>query len=279
MIELFGRERQVRPDSATEKGASSLALGTEAYESLDCERVRRERCLASVDRRVVVDSGDAHAGEEKLRLMSHRLHHIRQSRRLRTLVVSSGVPEEGKTVVAVNLALTLANSQDRVLLIDGDMRRPTTQGMFGLELGAGLSACLSEERSLTESVRRLEPSGLYYLDAGKPVANPVELLQKPRFVDVLKTCSAHFEWVIIDTPPVIPFADAHFIASVSDAVVLVARAGITRPEEFERAVRSMKGAYLAGTVLNGYNEPEERSYYAHYVREGSGVKRRREGKE
>ncbi|MGH9668237.1 MAG: hypothetical protein ACRD9L_27770, partial [Bryobacteraceae bacterium] len=128
-------------------------------------------------------------------------------------------------------------------------------------------------------LRRLEPSGLYCLDAGPSVGNPVELLQKPPFLELLKTCAANFDWVIVDTPPVIPFADAHFIASLSDAVLLVARAGFTRPAEFERAVKSLKGAYVAGTVLNGYDEPEERSYYAHYNRERSGEKEKREGKE
>jgi capsular exopolysaccharide synthesis family protein len=249
-----------------------MAMGTEAPVSLGLERARRERCLPQIERRVVVDSGETHPGEEKLRHLSHRLHHLRQARRLRTLVVTSGVPEEGKTVVATNLALTLANADSRVLLIDGDMRRPSIQSMLGVELGPGLSGCIAGNADPADCLRRLEPSGLYFLDAGGPVANPVELVQKAQFQELLKICAANFDWVIIDTPPVIPFADAHFIASVSDAVLLVARAGVTRPAEFERAVRSLKGAYVAGTVLNSYDEPEERSYYAHYGREGRGVK-------
>lgn len=277
MIELFGKERLGRTDSAG-KTMSSIAMAPTAASPLNMEYARRERCLPAIERRIVVNSGEPHPGEEKLRLLSHRLHHLRQSRRLRTLVVTSGVPEEGKTVVAANLALTLANSDSRVLLIDGDMRRPSAQKMLGIELGAGLSGCIGETVTLTEGIRRLEPSGLYFLDAGGPVANPVELVQKPQFLELLKICSSSFDWVVIDTPPVIPFADAHFIASVCDAVLLVARAGVTRPVEFERAARSLKGAYVAGTVLNSYDEPEERSYYAHYARESNGAKSKREGK-
>ncbi|MGH9664073.1 MAG: hypothetical protein ACRD9L_06600, partial [Bryobacteraceae bacterium] len=183
MIELFGKERHSRPDPGSGKAAGPGTMGTGSPASLELEHVRRERCLPTIEHRIVVDSGETHPGEEKLRLLSHRLHHLRQARRLRTLVVTSGVPEEGKTVVATNLALTLANAENRVLLIDGDMRRPTVQRMLAVELSAGLSGCVAETVCLTGALRRLEPSGLYFLDAGPPVGNPVELLQKPPFLE------------------------------------------------------------------------------------------------
>src|SRR5579872_1021059 len=292
VIELFGKQQYRRPEQGSGSTARSLALDSVKTEnsqlatagSIEFERVRRITCNPALERRIVVNTGQGHPGQghpgqghpgkEKLRMLNHRLLQLRQTRRLRTLVVTSAVPEEGKTVVAANLALMLASTESRVMLIDGDIRRPSIQKIFAVELGMGLAGCLADQAGLSESLRCLEPSGLYLLDAGNPLGDPVDLLQKAQLPRLLQTGNANFDWVVIDSPPVIPFADAHFLGSLADAVVLVARAGVTRPAEFERAVQSLKGVYIAGTVLNGYDEPEERYYYAYYNRHTAATPRK-----
>ena len=271
MIQLFGKQPErghvsrngMRPANQQQAVVDDLPSEPEPASSLDIDPIRCLPCRLSLKERVFVDEDGP--GKEKLRLLKHRLLHLRQSRELRVLIVTSAVPREGKTAVATNLALTLARTSARVLLIDGDMRKPGLHRLLCVRPTSGLSDCLAGLSDLASSLYLLQRYGLYVLTSGLPVTNPTDLLQNPQLRDLFQFKARSFEWVVVDSPPLLPFADAHCLAAAADAAILVARAGLTRRSELERAVQSISGVHIAGTVLNACKPSDEDSYYEHYA--------------
>ncbi len=231
---------------------------------LDWNSVRRVSCELSINQRVIGDDSTSGNAGECLRLLKHRIQRLRETRPVKVLAVTSAAPREGKTIVSTNLALVLARTSSRVLLIQGDMRRGGVGDILPAENGPGLAECLAGRASFADSVCRLDPVGLYVLPAGEPVDNPADLLQGPQLAAFLQSSREAFDWLIIDTPPVLMFADAQCLATLADGVVLVARAGQTRPAEFEQTVQALRGMFIAGTVLNGYERSAGNGYYAYY---------------
>src|SRR4051794_35240634 len=151
-------------------------------------------------------------GAEKFRVLGLRLRNLRDKRKLKRIVVTGTAPEEGKSLVAANLALNQARSKVlKTILIDGDLRRPTIAKRFGVgELLPGLSECLRGERQLSQVVYKLDGSSLYLLPAGMAPENPLELMQSGRVPELLEQLGTAFDWIIIDTPPMFPLADTTF---------------------------------------------------------------------
>jgi len=216
----------------------------------------------------IVAWGESHAvGAEKFRVLRYRLQHLRMGRALCKVLVTSAIPREGKTFVATNLAFTLVRSSPRVLLIDADLRLSSVHQMLGLPPMAGLAELLDGKLEPGAAIRRLEPSGVYYLPAGRSPANPLELLQSPRTQELLTQTSSAFEWIVVDGPPVNLFADARHLANLADAVVLVARVGVTPRESMQQVSVAMDGAFIAGVVVNAdVNPVQDRYYYSYYPR-------------
>ena len=216
----------------------------------------------------IVAWGESHAvGAEKFRVLRYRLQHLRMGRALCKVLVTSAIPREGKTFVATNLAFTLARSSPHVLLIDADLRLSSVHQMLGLPPMAGLAELLDGKLEPGAAIRRLEPSGVYYLPAGRSPANPLELLQSPRTQELLTQTSSAFEWIVVDGPPVNLFADARHLANLADAVVLVARVGVTPRESMQQVSVAMDGAFIAGVVVNAdVNPVQDRYYYSYYPR-------------
>lgn len=234
----------------------SCPEGFEGLESIDY-------AVRSEDR--IAGAGENHDfGAEKFRFLCYRLKQLRQKRPLRSVLVTSAVSKEGKTVVATNLALSLARSSKRVALIDADLRQPGVKGVLGLSSLPGLAEYLEGERELTASVRRLNPFGIYFLPAGKASSNPYELLQGPRMQELLKLMVPAFEWIVIDSPPLVPFADAHCLASVADAALLVLRPGVSPRESVQQGLAALNGAHIAGVVLNASDDSRQDQYYYRY---------------
>jgi capsular exopolysaccharide synthesis family protein len=167
-------------------------------------------------------------------------------------------------MVAANLAITLAQSSIRVLLVDADLRRPSLPLLFGLKLVEGLAEILQGRAEFMALCRRIDPLGLFLLPAGRPPANPVELLQGDFMRGVVKTATSTFDWVVIDSPPVLPLADGRFLGALSDAVVLVVREGHTRREELHESLVALKGAPLAGIILNTSRSANLDAYAYYY---------------
>ena len=187
----------------------------------------------------------------------------------RFLMVSSSAPGEGKTVVASNLAISLAQSGQRVLLIDGDLRRGKLHDVFGQKRDPGLSNLLVGNAKASEVVQKSRVPGLWVLSAGRFPPNPTELLGSKRFRDFLGSLGEHFDWVLVDTPPVMAVTDATVVAHEIGGVVFVVGAEMTSRHVISKAIEhfaSAKSSPVLGAVLNRVDVARNPYYYSTYYR-------------
>jgi len=186
----------------------------------------------------------------------------------KTLVVTSCVPAEGKTTTAINLAVTLAQTGVRVLVIDGDMRRPSVHGSFGVENKSGLSNILSSDMNEAEMlafIKQEKESGLYLLTSGPAPPNPAELLGSDQMRKVVVELGATFDHIVIDSPPIASFTDGVLVAAISDGVILVVHANECSRKVVQRAQQALTdvGARVLGVVLNRVNLHSPDYYYSY----------------
>jgi capsular exopolysaccharide synthesis family protein len=187
---------------------------------------------------------------------------------LRSLVVTSTGPGEGKTLVSTNLAVGLAQAGMRVLLIDADMRKPRVHMVFDKPRQPGLSNVLVASAKFSETVHATPIPGLWMVPAGAYPPNPSELLSSKRFSDLVASLGAHFDWVIIDTPPIMAVADSSIVAHLTTGVVFVVGAEMTSRYAAARAVEQLtrSRAKFLGAVLNRVDLQHNAYYYAEYYR-------------
>ena len=186
---------------------------------------------------------------------------------LKTLVVSSANPREGKTTTVIYLGTTMAQSGQRVLLIDTDMRRPRLHASTGVSRKTGLTNLIVGDHSIDDVIKTTEIPNLFVLPCGPLPPNPAELLMTQRFQTVLAELGERFDRIILDSPPLQVVTDAVVLSKHTDGVILVAKAGKTLREELRRSakhVRNVNGK-IFGTILNAI-EPDKRSgyYYSYY---------------
>lgn len=184
----------------------------------------------------------------------------------KTLVVTSCEPSEGKTTTTINLAITLAQTGASVLIIDGDMRRPSIHAAFGIENKDGLSSVLSSSMSEAEVLNLVQQeaeSGLYLLTAGPVPPNPAELVGSDQMRKLIQDLGSTFDHIVIDSPPVASFTDGVLLSAVSDGVILVVRANECSRKILQRAHQSLidVGAKVLGVVLNRVNTRTTNYYY------------------
>ncbi len=250
------RAEDNNPEQELQPSPASRPEGFEGLESI--------RCHVGPEDRIVGCSQNHNFGAEKFRFLCHRLNELRQHKSLSRVLVTSAIPKEGKTVVAVNLALSLARSSPRVALVDADMRQPGVHRALGLGALPGLGEFLEGNLDLAVLVRRVDPFGLYLLPAGHASSNPFELLQGPRMRELMKQIAPAFDWIVFDSPPLISFADSHCLATLTDTVLLVVRPGLTPRETVQQGLAALEGAYVAGVVLNASDDARQDRYYYHY---------------
>jgi polysaccharide biosynthesis transport protein len=187
----------------------------------------------------------------------------------RALVVTSANPGEGKTTTVANLASALAHNGAKVLAIDADLRRPTLHQHFGLQKTPGISDLLVGKASASQSIQTTRINGLQLLACGYQPPNPAELLGSPMMKQVLDALRAHYDWILIDSPPLLAMADTPVLASVVEGVVLVLAAEKTPKPAVERAVEQIQGVggKVVGVVLNRVNLERNSYYYSQYYGE------------
>jgi capsular exopolysaccharide synthesis family protein len=191
---------------------------------------------------------------------------------LRTVLITASMPSEGKTTTAINTALSLARVGVKVLLIDADSRNPSVHGALGFDNDEGLSTILSSAKHEAEAllytmIKRHDTSGLFVLTSGPPDPNFTELLGSERMRRLMATIRANFNYVIIDSPPLVQFADGALIAQMVDGVLLVVNSGKTSREavRLSRQMLQDVGASIVGVVLNNVKvHPYDYSYYEQY---------------
>jgi capsular exopolysaccharide synthesis family protein len=186
----------------------------------------------------------------------------------RTVVVTSPGPGEGKTLVSCNLAMALAQAGQRVLLIDADMRLPRVHQVYDQPAEPGLSNLIVGGVKASEVVRKGGVDHLWILSAGRVPPNPAELLSSTRFRGFLDTVSSHFDWILIDSPPVLAVTDAMVVANIATGVVLVVGAEQTSRGSAQTALEQLRSAHarVLGAVLNRVNLVQDPYYYSKYYK-------------
>ncbi|MFZ0662803.1 MAG: CpsD/CapB family tyrosine-protein kinase [Acidobacteriaceae bacterium] len=212
--------------------------------------------------RLVCLSESGSPAAESFRLLGVRLRHIRRDREIKTLLVTSTIPQEGKSTVAANLACSLAlKKPQRVLLLEGDIRRPSQGRILGLREVPGLCEYLRNERTLAETLYHLEEAGIWILPAGNAMGRPLELLQSGRLLTLMEQLPAWFDWIIIDSPPVLPLADTSVWMRHGDGILLVVRQGTTQKRQLQRGLEAIEPKKLIGALLNSSTNTPDKSYY------------------
>jgi capsular exopolysaccharide synthesis family protein len=207
------------------------------------------------NRIVFCDENSSVLGAEQFRTLRARLLRMRDNQTLKKLHITSAIKGEGKTFVASNLAQAFAKQGSRrVLLIDADLRNPGTHTSLNAPLAPGLSDYLRGDLKEPQIVQRGLAGGLYLIPAGNAVNNPSELLSNGRLKLLVDRLAPLFDWVIIDSPPCLPVADASLISTIADGVLLVVRSASTPFELSKRAQQELQGRNIVGVVLNAVAE-------------------------
>jgi capsular exopolysaccharide synthesis family protein len=212
---------------------------------------------------VAVDKEES-LGAEKFRFLGVRLRQLRQSRPLKKVLITSTIPQEGKSTVAANLACTLARrKQHKTLLLEGDLRRPTIAQKLGFGQVPGLCEWLRGETE-TMNVYRIEALGLWVLPAGNAPENPLELMQSGKLLPLMEQLTEWFDWIIIDSPPVLPLADTSIWARLCDGILLVTRNGTTERQHLQRGLEALEKSKLLGALVNNSANAAHSDYYERY---------------
>jgi succinoglycan biosynthesis transport protein ExoP len=230
-----------------------------------------ERAKDGAAQDLVVHTQPKSAVAECLRAVRTNLLFMSPEKPLKTIMVTSSGPQEGKTTTATSLAITMCGSGNRVLLVDADMRRPRVHRIFGMENRVGLSSLILGEGTLTSNIQRSQIPGLDVLPCGPVPPNPAELLHTAAFVRLLAEMSASYDRVIIDSPPVGVVADAVVVGTHVDGVLVVLKAAKTQRDAARQAVKQLHdvNAPIFGAVLNDLDLTDQKyGQYAYYYRYG-----------
>ena len=204
---------------------------------------------------------------ERFRALRTNIQYASVDRPLRTILVTSPSPMDGKSTVAANLAVALAQGGRRVVLVDGDLRRPSLHHQFQLPNMVGMSALFVQPQlHLNGTVQRTTTQGLWVIPAGKLPPNPSELLSSDRMSEIMRTVGEQADVIIIDTPPATSVTDALALAPRVDGVLLVVQPGRTRRGACQQTVEELRrsGANILGAVVNAVKAADARYYYSGY---------------
>lgn len=185
-------------------------------------------------------------------------------RDLKTLVITSSGPSEGKSTTSANLAILFANSGKRVLLVDADMRKPTVAKTFSLDNVRGLSTLLgSRETVLHQVVQSSGVDNLFLMTSGPKPPNPSELLDSRRMKELMVELKQQYDLVIFDLPPVVAVTDAQIVSSKSDGTILVVRENVSKRDSLLKAksLLELVDANILGVVYNGSKNIADQGYY------------------
>jgi capsular exopolysaccharide synthesis family protein len=260
-VPLFPMEGQdpAPPDWSSEAAAAPAAASLDQTAETDIrvdepgfqdDSTMFEPTTRHMAEKLVLSDDPDHASVEQYRRLAARLHLAQAEHGIKVVMIASALPGEGKTLTATNLALTLSESYQRdVLLIDGDLRRPSIHEMFRISNVSGLND------GLRSGADRKVPlvhwsEHLTLITAGRPDPDPMKVLVSQKMQKVIREAASKFQWVIIDTPPVGLLTDASLFSSMVDTAVLVVQAGRTPYASIQRAVEALGRDRIFGVVLN-----------------------------
>lgn len=247
---LLRRSLETRINDAAEvekiTGISTLAVIPEVKE------------LARGKRQLTAETG---MGVEAVRKLRTNLRYVRVDRPPKAIVVTSSMPGEGKTTLAINLAQSIANAGAKTVLIDADLRRPRIHESLELDNAVGLTQILSGDVDFDSAKQKIPDSNLQIITSGKIPPNPGDMLGSNKMETFIKNL-AKYNFVIIDSPPVVPVSDAVVLSKISDGVILVCRSGVSKEQFIKQSIASLQsvGGSILGTVLNGVKRTRRGQY-------------------
>lgn len=251
------------PDSMLATTAAPPVI-VPAGDRLDWEEVRILNPVPSDKNRIVTLTDDNGLGAEKFRLLRARLRNMCEHRQLQKLVITSAVPDDGKSLVAMNLAICLSKHTDqKILLLEGDLRKPMLGKHLGIETLPGLCEWILTDQPVSHFLWRFDSLQLWMLPAGVTRDNSTTMLQSARFLEMYRKLSSSFDWIIIDAPPMLPMADVNFWSRQSDGLLLVVREGKTPKAALQKGLETLDNPTIVGVVLNDVRQAES-SYYSRY---------------
>lgn len=218
----------------------------------------------TADSRLVVHSAPYGIGAYRYRMLRVYLQALWRAGKVKSLLVTSALPGEGKTTAALNLAVGLAeHGGGTVVVVEADFRRPSVHRQLGLTPWPGFVHCLQNNIDPLTAVRRVDPLHIYLLPAGEVAAQPIELLNSEEFATTMARLKASADWVIIDSPPACPVPDVLSIRKNADGCLWVLRAGYTQREVVDEALDQVGREFVLGMMLNqadGLNNPRTQHY-------------------
>ena len=236
--------------------------------------------ITLIESRLITHFAPKSPVSEAYRSLRTNIQFAKADKKVKTALVTSSVPGEGKSTTVANLAITFAQMGAKTLLIDADLRRPVLHGIFGCSRNEGLTNVLVGRSTLEEAIHETRIEGLSLLVSGTLPPNPSELLNSKVMVKLIDKVSSIYDFVLFDTPPVIAVTDAAVLSTNVDGVVLIVKSGETSREVIERSRMLLEkvNANLLGVLVNGVNVSmmygSYYQYYQYYYYSGNGRKRR-----
>lgn len=220
-------------------------------------------------------SSDALVVQNAAKTLLANIRFASVDRPVKSIVLTSSVPNEGKSTVAYNLAQAIASSGKRTLIVECDMRRRSLADMVGARARHGIYAVLSGQVELDEALVATSHRNLFFLDSEPHIPNPADILSSQRFRKLVAQMESDFDYVVIDTPPVGTFVDAAIIAALADATALVVRERFVKRAELQNAYDQLKkaDANVIGVIMNMCEAESSEYYYAYYNKEGKRVRK------
>ncbi len=267
--ETLGHDKALASPASRVRAELETAVATEplsTHKDVDqLERFESRQISVTPQSQLVCFTDNESLAAEKFRFLGVRLRHLRREQALKKVLITSTIPHEGKSMVAANLACTLARKKEqRTLLLEGDVRRPSLSKMFGMDKIHGICEYLQGDDSEITNIYHFEDPGFWFLPAGNASGNPLEILQSGKLLALMDKLDKLFDWIIIDSPPVLPLADTSVWSRLADGILLVARQGTTEKRQLQNGIEALDHKKLIGALLNCSHSSAHNDYYSSY---------------
>lgn len=221
---------------------------------------------ATLARQLITVANPKSIVSEQFKTIRTNINFSMPDRDLQTMVLTSSTPGEGKSTNSSNIAVVFAQSGKKVLLVDSDMRKPTTHHTFGLKNVSGLSTVLIRQNTVEEVTQKTEIEGLSLITSGPIPPNPAELLSSKTMDQFIETVKEKFDIIIFDAPPVLSVTDAQILSNKCEGTLLIINSGIAEKENVNKAKEMLLAskANIIGAVLNNYKIDKDHYYYQYY---------------